>query len=100
MLEPTFDARKIAQRRQAHPNPLFDKGEMWLGALAVLRAASAPMTATDIAKAMLRAKGVERPTFAEVRALYGTINPSLRSHIGKSVECIGEGMPKRWRVVS
>jgi hypothetical protein len=99
MFDPTFNARSIAQRRQTHPNPRFDRGEMWPGALAVLKAAPAPMTATEIAKAMLRAKGNETPTFAEVRALYGTINPSLRTHAGKIVERVEGTHPKRWRMI-
>jgi hypothetical protein len=99
MIQPDFNARKIAAKRQTHANPLFKRRSMWPLALGVLRSAPEPMTAREIAKAMLATKGIETPTYDQWRSVYGAISPSLRHHVGRYVDCVGEGMPKRWRVI-
>ena len=99
MIQPDFNAQKIAATRQRKANPMFKHGEMWPTVLSILRDAGEPMTAREIAKAMLATKGIETPTYDQWRAVYGAISPSLRHHIGRYVDCVGEGMPKRWRVI-
>ena len=52
LLEPGIDLRAIAVRRKK-ANPWFKKGQGYRGAIDVLRTATEPLSATDIAKAML-----------------------------------------------
>jgi hypothetical protein len=59
MLEPGYSVRGISVRRRK-PNPWFRRGTVYIReALDVLRAAGQPMTAREIAAAMLAAKDVE-----------------------------------------
>jgi hypothetical protein len=57
MLAPGFNVQAIAVRRRT-PNPWFGSGTVYRAALEVLRAAPGPMTAREIAEAMLAAKGI------------------------------------------
>ena len=34
---------------------------------------------------------------AQIRSLVGGVQSSLANHVGKTVERLGQGMPKRWR---
>jgi hypothetical protein len=56
MLEPGYSVRGISVRRRK-PNPWFRRGTVYLAALDVLRGAGQPMTAREIAAAMLAAQG-------------------------------------------
>jgi hypothetical protein len=47
---------------------------------------------------MLAAKGVTDATPLQIRNLLGGVQSSLANHVDKTVEKLGEGMPKRWRV--
>lgn len=98
MLDPTFNVRGIAPRRRNNKNPWFKKGEVFRHVIDVLRQASAPMTAREITEALLRSCGVE-PETKHVRYLFGGVQASLRNHVGKTVERIGEGMPARWKII-
>ncbi len=84
LLEPGFDTRRIAVKRRHNPNPLFKRGTVFRAALDILRTATAPMTAEEIAVALLRSKGVQEPSKAEVLMMYGAVAGSLRINAGKS----------------
>ncbi|MES0157556.1 hypothetical protein NKJ81_28930 [Mesorhizobium sp. M0018] len=71
MLEPGFNARTIAPKRRNNPNPLFKRGHVIRAAIDVLRTATAPMSAEDVAMALFQSKGVKAPTMAETHRLYG-----------------------------
>ncbi len=96
LLEPDFNLRTIAAKRRNRENPLFKKGEVFRNVLVVLRTAAAPMTAREISVVLYRSQGVDNPTLEQIRSLYSAINSSLRNHVGKTVEVVGEGMPARW----
>jgi hypothetical protein len=49
--------------------------------------------------ALLAAKGIRDATAKQHRDLQAGLRASFESHAGKSVERVGEGMPKRWRIV-
>jgi hypothetical protein len=57
MLAPGFSVASIA-RPQAQAHPWFRRGTIYRAALDVFRAAPGPMTAREIAEAMLAAKGI------------------------------------------
>jgi hypothetical protein len=56
------------------------------------------MSVTEIAAAMLAAKGV-KPTTKQRKGIEAGVRCSLESNAGKSVERIGEGVPKRWKLL-
>lgn len=98
LIEPSFNARRIAPRRRYNPNPLFRRGTVFRAVLDVLRGAPEPMTADEIGVALFRLKGVAEPSRDERRRLYGAVNASLDNHAEKTVEAV-EGYPRRWRVL-
>jgi hypothetical protein len=98
LLGPEYDTRRIAVRRRNRTNPWFDRGDQYRCALDVLRKSTEPLTAREIAVAMLAAKGIADATPKQIRDLVGGIQSSLANHAGKTVERLGEGMPKRWKV--
>jgi hypothetical protein len=98
LLNPDYDTRRIAVRRRVQANPWFERGDQYRAALDALRKATAPLTAREIVLAMLAAKGVTDATPKQIRDLVCGVQSSLANHVGKTVERLGEGMPKRWRV--
>jgi hypothetical protein len=98
MLEPGFDTRRIAVKRRNNPNPLFKRGTVFRAVLDVLRKAPEPMTAEELALALIHSKGVQEPS-AELREhMYGAVNAALVKNAGKTVEAVGE-RPRRWQIL-
>jgi hypothetical protein len=95
MLQPGYDVRPIAVRRRK-PNPWFKRGTVFRHVLGILRSAHAPMTARQIADAMLDAKGITKPDRKDVRAFVTTVQTCLQSNRGRTVVNVAEGMPGRW----
>ena len=98
MLQPGIDLRSIAVRRKK-ANPWFPKGKGYRGALEVLREATGPMSATEIAAAMLERLGVKEPDKALFTDFASGIATSLRNHDGKTVVGVGHH-PVRWKLLS
>ncbi len=67
-------------------------------AVDVLRTATEPLTAREIAERVLAAAKVANPKKAAVADLTGSILASLRNHKGKGIERTNEGAPPRWRL--
>jgi hypothetical protein len=99
LIEPGFNARRIAPRRRYNPNPLFRRGTIFRAVLDVLRATPEPMSGDEIAVALLQSKGVAEPTRDQRRHMWGAVSASLRNHEGKTVEAV-EGRPRRWRLLN
>jgi hypothetical protein len=97
ILDPEYDVRPIAVRRRK-PNPYFKRGTVFRAALDVLRKAERPLTALDITKAMLAAKGFQNVPDKAVRDLEGAVRSALRGHDGGAI--ISGGIPRKWRVKS
>jgi len=97
LLQPDFNLRPIAIRRRK-PNPYFKRGTVFRHALDALRVAAKPMTAREVAVAMLAAKGAQEPSADGVRVLTNAVQASLQNHEGKSVRRIGKGSPGRWQI--
>ena len=64
----------------------------------VLRTATQPLTAREIAERVLTAANIKRPDKAALADLIGTVLASLRNHKGKGVQRANEGTPARWRL--
>ena len=59
---------------------------------------SRPRTVGQIAKALLKSKGVT-PTRKQLSGIEAGVRSSLENHAGKTVQRVGEGVPKRWRLI-
>ena len=99
LLEPGFNARRIAAKRKFNPNPLFRRGTVFRAVLETLRTAREPMTADELVTALFRSKGILEPSRDERRRMYGAVNSSLGNHEGKTVEAIGVHS-RRWRLIT
>lgn len=64
----------------------------------VLRTATEPLTAREIAERVLAAAKVTDPDKEAVADLTGSILASLRNHKGKGVQRTNEGSPARWKL--
>ena len=74
LLQPGYSVRSIAVRRRK-PNPWFKRGTLFRHVLDVMREAAGPMTAREIADAVLAARGIV------------------------NVPIAAEGAPGRWEIV-
>jgi hypothetical protein len=99
MLKPGYDTRPIAIRRRK-PNPWFKRGTVFRGAVDVLRAAGEPLSAPEIARRMVAAKGVKRAPRKGIRDLAGAILSSLRNHRGGAVTAHDQMRPTLWSLSS
>jgi hypothetical protein len=95
MLAPGFNVQTIAVRRRK-PNPWFKRGTVYREALDVLRSAPGPMTAREIAAAMLAAKGITGVPVRAVSNLGQSILRSFQNHKDRAVGVVGDGLPARW----
>ena len=64
----------------------------------MLRTATEPLTAREIAERMLVAAKVTDPDKDALADLAGSVLASLRNHKGKGIERTNEGAPARWRL--
>src|SRR6266446_3465641 len=97
MLDPSYSLRSISVKRR-QPNPWFKRGTVYRRAVDVLRTATEPLTAREIAERVLAAANVTKPNKAALADLAGSVLASLRNHKGKVVKRANEGAPARWRL--
>jgi hypothetical protein len=95
MLDPAVNLRLIAPKRRNTGNPWFKRGTLYRGVVDVLRRAGEPMTARQIADALLAGKKPEA-TRKQAIDLQAAILAALRKRNGGAV--IGDGAPARWRL--
>ena len=98
IVSPDFDVSSIKPKRINKHSPYFKKGEAFLLALDVLREATEPMEAMQIAVAMLAKKGVLKPTTIERRAAWNGIKNTMARYNGKAVIAIGRPKARRWSI--
>jgi hypothetical protein len=98
LLIPGYSARSISVRRRA-PNQWFKRGTVFRAALEVLRDATTPMSAAEIAKAMLDRKGIRDADHDAVRDFTGGVQASLHNNHGKTVAGTGHH-PVRWALIN
>jgi hypothetical protein len=99
MLDPGYNVRAIAPRRRVTGNPWLKRGTLFRHALEALRIAPGPMTVREIAAAVLAAKRIADATADQRKGIEAGLRASLEDHAGKSVERVGEGTPRRWRLI-
>ena len=99
MFDPEYSVRAISARRRFTGNPWFKRGTLFRAALDVLRAAQGPRTVREIADAILAAKGVREATAKQRAGIEARARSSLENHAGKTVERVGDGVPRRWKLV-
>jgi hypothetical protein len=97
MLDPSYSLRAISVKRR-RPNPWFKRGTVYRRAVDVLRAATEPLTAREIAERVLIAAKVTNHKKASLADLAGSVLASLRNHKGKRIERTNEGAPARWQL--
>jgi hypothetical protein len=100
LFDPDFNARTISARRRQKTNPWFRRGTLFREALGVLRTATGPLTVAEITAGVLAAKGVRDATDAQRRGVEAGIRSCLETNAGKTVQRVGEGVPKRWKITS
>ncbi|HEY8335539.1 MAG TPA: hypothetical protein VIQ05_17245 [Tardiphaga sp.] len=98
MLDPTYSVRGISVKRRK-TNQWFKRGTLYRRALDVLRTAEQPMTATELADAVLAAAQIETDDRKSVSILGQSIQASLQNHRGKGVQQVNEGIPARWSLM-
>jgi hypothetical protein len=99
MFDPQFNARAIAARRRVTGNPWFKQGPLFRASSGGYAGRSAPLTVREIADAVLAAKGITDATPKQVEMLQQAVRSSLGNHTGKTVEQVGEGVPKKWKLL-
>jgi hypothetical protein len=92
MLQPGFNVASIAAKRRNKSNPWFKCGTLFRSAVDVLRRATAPMTAREIAATLIAGKATRKQAID----LQAAILVALRKRNGGAV--VGEGAPARWRL--
>jgi hypothetical protein len=100
MFDPQFNARAIAARRRVTGNPWFKRGTLFRAALEALRDATGPVTVRELADAILAAKRITGATAKQHELLQQAVRSSLENHAGKTVERVGDGVPRRWALRS
>lgn len=98
MFDPQFNLRAISARRRVQGNPWFKRGTLFRRALEVLRTAMAPMTTREIAATILATNQITDATHKQARDLEAGLRSSLENNVGKTVEQVGDGIPKRWKI--
>jgi hypothetical protein len=93
MLQPGFNVATIAAKRRNKSNPWFKRGTLFRSAVDVMRRAHAPMTAREIAEALIAGKAVPA-TRKQFKDLQAAILAALRKRDGAMV--LGLGTPARW----
>jgi hypothetical protein len=97
MLQPGFSVRALSAKRRNKSNPWFKRGTLFRSAVDVLRRAPAPMTARQIADALVADKAPQA-TRKQAIDLQAAILAALRKRKGAAV--VGEGAPARWRLAA
>ena len=99
MFDPDYSVRAISARRRVTGNPWFKRGTLFRAALDVLRAAQGPLTVREVAEAILAAKGIRDATAKQRAGIEAGVRSSLENHAGKTVQRVGDGVPRRWRLL-
>jgi hypothetical protein len=87
--------RQHRRKRRNKSNPWFKRGTLYRSAVDVMRRAEAPMTAREIADALLADKAPEA-TRKQAIDLQAAILAALGKRDGQSV--VSEGAPARWKL--
>src|SRR5947207_7863274 len=92
MLDPSYSLRAISVKRR-QSNPWFKRGTVYRRAVDVLRTATEPLTAREIAERVLAAAKVANPKKAAVADLTGSVLASLRNHRARALSAPTKDRP-------
>jgi hypothetical protein len=95
MLEPGFNVASIAAKRRNKSNPWFKRGTLFRSAVDVMRWAGPPMTAREIADALVADKAPQA-TRKQFKDLQAAVLASLRKRDGAMV--VSAGASAHWRL--
>jgi hypothetical protein len=95
MLQPGLSVAAISAKRRNKSNPWFKRGTLFRSAVDVMRRAGTPMTAREIADALIAGKAPQA-TRKQAVDLQAAILAALRKRDGGTI--IGEGSPARWKL--
>jgi hypothetical protein len=95
MLQPDFNVAGITAKRRHKSNPWFKRGTLYRSVVDVLRRAEVPMTAHDLAAALIAGR-TPPATRKQARDLQAAVLAALRKRKGGAV--VGEGSPARWKL--
>jgi hypothetical protein len=95
MLNPAVNIRLIAPKRRNVGNPWFKRGTLYRSAVDVLRRAGRPMTAQEIADALLAGRK-PKATRKQAIDVQAAILAALRKRNGGAVA--NEGSPAHWKL--
>jgi hypothetical protein len=95
MLQPGFNVASIAAKRRNKSNPCSSAGRYFRSAVDVMRWAAVPMTAREIADALVADKAPQA-TRKQAMDLQAAILVALRKRNGATV--VGSGAPARWQL--
>jgi hypothetical protein len=99
MLDPEVNLRGIAVKRRNTGNPWFRRGTLYRAAIDALRRAEKPMTARELAMAVLDGKQ-PTPTRKQEVDVQAAILAALRNHAGNGVQTVNGTAPARWAIMS
>jgi len=98
MLDPGYSLRAISVKRRK-PNRWFKRGTIYRRAVDVLRKATEPLTAREVADRVLAAANIESPDKDALADLTESILSRLRNHVGKKgIERTNEVNSARWAI--
>lgn len=100
MFDPEYNCRAISARRRVPTNPWFKRGTLFRHAVDVLRKATEPMTVPAIAEVVMAKHGIKDATKDQTLGIIAGIRSSLERNAGQTVERVGDGVPRRWRLVA
>jgi hypothetical protein len=95
MLEPGFNVASIAAKRRNKSNPWFKRGTLFRSAVDVMRWAGTPMTAREIADALVADKAPQA-TRKQFKDLQAAVLASPRKRDGAMV--VSAGASAHWRL--
>jgi len=98
LYDPDYSVRAISARRRVQGNPWFKRGTMFRHALDALRKGTAPMTVREITDAVMAAHGIRDATTKQRDGLEAGLRSCLEHNVGKTVQRVGEGVPRRWTI--
>jgi hypothetical protein len=98
LYDPDYSIRSISIRRRVQGNPWFRRGTMFRYALDALRTAPAPLTLRELTDAVMAARRITEATPRQRKGIEAALRSCLETNVGKTVQRVGEGVPKRWKV--
>ncbi len=100
LFDPSYSVRAISARRRQRTNPWFRRGTLFRQALEALRAAGEPLTVAEITASVLAANNIDNASDDQRHGIEAAIRASLETNTGKTVQRVGDGVPRRWKLAS